>query len=119
MIWLSCISEKDLYIDVQNVSWNFQDYEVSAKVQGVIGDGVRENWCEMTLGAEEAIQIFPVWNEDGSVESLIESVDESVLSQQLLAEVGKYLYDKNLFKPVLVAEDIERQPREMNAQLAA
>lgn len=122
MIWLSRengIDENDLYLDVQSVSLSFKDHVLLGMVRGVIGDGVSENWCEMTLGPEESVQILPVWNEDGSIDSLVDAADEYLLSQQLLAEVRKYLYDKNLFRPVHVSGFMGHQSSEMNAQLAA
>ena len=94
MIWLSPTSgteECSIYFDIRDIDLKWRENTTSGVVRGLLGDGLRELWGEVFLGAEESAQILPVWTENGEVESFSSVVDESLLLEQMLAEVKTLL----------------------------
>jgi hypothetical protein len=90
MIWLSPtsgIEECSIYFEIRDIDLRWHGHVVSGAVRGVLGDGSRELWGEVFLGDEESAQILPVWTDGGEVESFPVAVDESLLLEQMLAEV--------------------------------
>ncbi len=90
MIWLSPTSgteECSIYFDIRDIDLKWHENTTSGVVRGLLGDGLRELWGEVFLGAEESAQILPVWTDSGEVESFSAAVDESLLLRQMLTEV--------------------------------
>lgn len=94
MIWLSPASgteECNIYFEIRDIDLQRHGDITSGVVRGLLGDGLCELVGEVFLGAEESAQILPLWDESGSVESFPAIVDESLLLQQMLAEVKTLL----------------------------
>ena len=94
MIWLSPASgteECSIYFEIRDINLEYRGDVTSGVVRGLLGDGSCELWGEVFLGAVESAQILPVWTETGEVESFPAVVDESLLLQQMLAEVKTLL----------------------------
>jgi len=94
MIWLSPTSgteECNIYFEIRDVDLRWHGHAISGAVRGLLGDGSRELWGEVFLGDEESAQILPVWTESGEIESFSAAVDESLLLEQMLAEVKTLL----------------------------
>ena len=90
MIWLSPTSgteECSIYFEIRDIDLQCRGDVTSGVVRGLLGDGSLELWGEVFLGAVESAQILPVWTEAGEVESFSAAVDESLLLEQMLAEV--------------------------------
>jgi len=90
MIWLSPASgtaECSIYFEIRDINLQCCGDVTSGVVRGLLGDGSRELWGEVFLGAAEPAQILPVWTETGEGESFSAAVAESLLLQQMLAEV--------------------------------
>lgn len=94
MIWLSPTSgteECSIYFEIRDIDLQWRENTVSGAVRGLLGDGSRELWGEVFLGSEESAQVLPVWTEGGDVETFSTAVDESLLLEQMLAEVKRLL----------------------------
>ncbi len=94
MIWLSPASgteECNIYFEIRDIDLQHRGNITSGVVRGLLGDGLCELPGEVFLGAEESAQLLPVWSEGGAVESFSPAVDETLLLQQLLAEVKTLL----------------------------
>ena len=94
MIWLSPASgteECNIYFEIRDIDLQCHGDITSGVVRGLIGDGLCELVGEVFLGVEESAQILPLWDESGVVESFPAVVDESLLLQQMLAEVKALL----------------------------
>ena len=56
MIWLSPTSgteECSIYFDIRDIDLQWRENVTSGVVRGLLGDGSRELWGEVFLGAEE------------------------------------------------------------------
>ena len=94
MIWLSPTSgteECSIYFDIRDIDLQWRENMTSGVVRGLVGDGLQELWGEVFLGEKESAQILPVWIESGEIESFSAAVDESLLLEQMLAEVKTLL----------------------------
>ncbi|MCK5825682.1 MAG: hypothetical protein KAG93_01505 [Desulfuromusa sp.] len=94
MIWLSPTSgteECSIYFEIRDIDLQWRGNVTSGVVRGLLGDGSCELFGEVFLGDEESAKILPVWTESGAVESFSAAVDESLLLEQLLAEVKTLL----------------------------
>ncbi len=94
MIWLSPTSgteECSIYFEIRDINLQWHENMTSGVVRGLVGDGSRELLGEVFLGEGESAQILPLWTESGEVESFSAAVDESLLLEQMLAEVKTLL----------------------------
>ena len=90
MIWLSPASgteECNIYFEIRDIDLQHHGDITSGVVRGLLGDGLCELVGEVFLGTEESAQILPIWDESGNVEFFPAVVDESLLLQQMVAEV--------------------------------
>ena len=94
MIWLSPTSgteECSIYFEIRDIDLRWRGNVTSGVVRGLLGDGSCELFGEVFLGDEESAKILPVWTDSGTVESFSAAVDESLLLEQMLAEVKTLL----------------------------
>ena len=94
MIWLSPASgteECNIYFEIRDIELKRHGDITSGVVRGLIGDGLCELVGEVFLGVDESAQILPLWDESGFIESFPAVVDESLLLQQMVAEVKTLL----------------------------
>ena len=100
MIWFPAFEqnlESNCYFEIRDVDIRYQQKMYSGIVTGVLGIDAIEFWTEIYLGATYDIHIFPVWNDDGHVDNIPDTVDLDMLKQDLAAEIEKILPD---FHPV-------------------
>lgn len=97
MIWLSVDSthnEINVYFDVRHVEFDVTKSTHTIVVRGLLGDGCCENWGEVTLGTEEKAQVLAVWDESGNIECLRSDIDETVLSEEMIAAAKFFLNEQ-------------------------
>ena len=90
MIWLSTMAgtqECSIYFDIRDIDLRHTGNATEGVIRGLLGDGRRELWGEVFLGAVSRVQILSEWSDAGEVEGFDEAIDESLLQQQLLAAV--------------------------------
>lgn len=90
MIWLSPMAgtaEGSVYFEIRDMSLQRNGHGSAGRVSGLLGDGQREVWVDVQLGAVPQVKMLPVWTDEGQIESLSAAVDEEQLKQQLLDEV--------------------------------
>jgi hypothetical protein len=62
-------------------------------VEGILGDGVREIWSEISLGSVETVKFIPVWSAAEGIAPLPGDVDELSLSRLLLTTIKERIRD--------------------------
>ncbi len=91
MIWLSPNSgtlQGSIYFDMRDIEFRRTGSNIEGVVQGLLGDGQRELWGEVKIGADPQVNILPLWTEEGLVESFSDHIDEADLKQQLLDAIN-------------------------------
>jgi hypothetical protein len=92
MIWLSTLAgtqERSIYFDIRDIDLQRTGTATEGVIRGLLGDGHRELWGEVFLGAAPQVQILSEWSADGEVEGFDAEIDESLLKQQLLVSVQR------------------------------
>lgn len=100
MIWFPNFvqdAQKNCYFEIRDVDIQFRNQSFNGMVTGILGIESAEFLTEIRLGSEYDVQIFPVWNDDGHVEHIPESIDLVALKKELSAEIENILPD---FYPV-------------------
>lgn len=90
MLWLSALADTQecpIYFEIRDIEVRQTGSEAQGVVRGLLGDGRRELWSEVFLGATPSVQILSEWSETGGVEGFDAAIDEAMLKQQLLAGV--------------------------------
>lgn len=116
MIWLSPMAgtaEGSIYFDIRDITVKRTGNGTVGTVCGLLGDGQRELWGEVSLGSSPQVHILPLWTDEGQIESFPASVDESLLKEQLLEVVRSLLPTE----PAWVQQ--QRFPENDNNYLAA
>ena len=94
MIWFPTFEQnftQNCYFDVRDVDIRYRYKTFNGMVTGVLGIDSDEFYTEITIGPEYDIQIFPVWNDDGQIENIPDTVNQEELKVALAAEVKKLL----------------------------
>lgn len=126
MIWLSPAAGKQecsLYFDLRDIELRRTGQGLEGAARGLIGDGQCELWAEIEFGQTAKVQILPLWSEDGVVEGFDDSVDETLLAEQLLASLKELLAGLGQFSaperlqhaPVTYRSGAQSQPRRLAA----
>ncbi len=100
MIWFPTYEQnfaQNCYFDIRDAEIQYRHKTFSGMVSGILGIDEKEFWAEISIGTEWAIQILPIWNDDGQVDNLPESLNPDLLKTALADEVKKVLPD---FRPV-------------------
>ena len=90
MIWLSSARHAhdcSLYFDPRHFALRSLPEGLAAVVEGVLGDGVREIWSEISLGSVETVKFIPVWSAAEGIAPFPGDTDELSLRRQLLTTI--------------------------------
>ncbi|MFO7578511.1 MAG: hypothetical protein R6W66_12375 [Pelovirga sp.] len=96
MIWLSSAHHAHdccLYFDPRHFALRSVPDGLAAVVEGILGDGVRETWSEISLGPVEGVKFIPVWSAAEGIAPLPGNHDELSLSRLLLTTIKERIRD--------------------------
>jgi|GEM_PF-2029290 len=92
MIWLSPMAgthECSLYFDIRDIDIRRTGNGTEGMISGIVGDGCREFWGEVSLGEALQVNILPFWDGEEQPARFDEAVDLHLLKQQLAESVAK------------------------------
>ncbi len=95
MIWLSATvgtQERSVYFDIRDIDVRRTGSFTEGIVRGVLGDGQREFWGEVSLGEAVQVSILPFWEEDEKPTCFDEGIDPQLLQEQLAESVVKVFH---------------------------